>query len=126
MPNAVAYITRALADEVRGAARREGFSQAKIADLSGLSLATVQRLLAGKRDMDTTQLTLIAHVIGEEPADLLRAATARAERMSEASPDNVTQLQPRKRVEDMTVDEIESQKHAATRDPEMDTDEQFD
>ncbi|WP_181421074.1 helix-turn-helix domain-containing protein [Curtobacterium sp. MCSS17_011] len=126
MSKAVAHLQRALADEVRGASRREGFSQARVAELTGLSLTTIQRLFAGKREMDTTQLTLIAQAIGEQPDALLRAAMSRAERMSEAAPDNVTQLQPRKRVEDMTVEEIEQLDHAATVDPEMDEPEQFD
>lgn len=125
MSNAVAHLQRALADEIRGASRREGFSQARVAELTGMSLTTIQRLFSGKREMDTTQLTLIAQAIGEEPGALLRAALNRAERMSEAAPDNVTQLQPR-RVEDMTVEEIEKLKHAATVDPEMDEPEQFD
>lgn len=125
MPTAADYVTQALADELTGEYRKKRLTQSDIVKKSGLSLATVQRLLKGQRAMDATQLVLIAGAIGVDADTVLRDALKVAQRMSEAAPDNVTQLQP-KRVEDMTVDEIEKLRHAATVDPEMDEPEQFD
>lgn len=123
----VSALNRAMAAVLRGAIASEGISQKQLAAKTGYSLATIQRNLAGERKFNIDQVEKIANALGMSAADLMsRAVEWRSTRMSEAAPDNVTQLQPRKRVEDMTVEEIEKLKHAATVDPEMDEPEQFD
>lgn len=108
-----------------------------------MTVVTINRVLNGERDINVTQLAQLAAALDVTPLDLysraiarlggmpalIASANERAERvarelMSEAAPRNVTKFP--KRVEDMTVEEIESQQHAATRDTEMDHPEQFD
>jgi transcriptional regulator with XRE-family HTH domain len=123
----ISALNRAMAAVLRGAMASEGISQAQLAEKTGYSLATIQRNLAGKNKFNIDQVEKIGAALEVEPGELMRRAVEwRSTRMSEAAPDNVTQLQPRKRVEDMTVEEIEQLNHAATVDPEMDEPEQFD
>lgn len=122
----ISALNRAMAAVLRGAIASEGISQAQLAEKTGYSLATIQRNLAGRNKFNIDQVEKIGAALDVEPGELIRRAVEwRSTRMSEAAPDNVTQLQPR-RVEDMTVEEIEKLNHAATVDPEMDEPEQFD
>lgn len=108
---------------LKGAAREAGKSQADIAESIGQSLATVQRIFAGKRHVTVTQFFEIADVIGMDPQDLLSRVTRRVSSMSER-PDNVTAL-PKKKPAEMTDAELEAiQKKAAIDDEELDQDEQ--
>lgn len=101
---------------------------------SGVPTVQIERIENNKRDMNVTQLFALAGALGLDAEDVLRRAvdvnggvealTADLRPMSEGAPNNVTVL-PR-RVEDMSADELESQRHAATRDDEMDQPEQFD
>lgn len=119
--------TQALSDKFTGAYSERRMTQREVAEKAGLSLATIQRLFKGQRGFGATQVVQIATAIGVDPEEYMRAARLEAQRrMSEAAPDNVTQLTRKKQVDEMSVDEIEALPHAATRDPEMDTDEQFD
>ncbi|PZE33980.1 hypothetical protein DEJ21_14115 [Curtobacterium sp. MCSS17_006] len=120
-------LNRSMAAVIRGEYNALDLSQAELVQATGISLATVQRLLKGEQKFSFDQVEAFAKALGLEVDELSRRAVEwRSTRMSEAAPDNVTQLQPRKRVEDMTVEEIEQLKHAATVDPEMDEPEQFD
>lgn len=119
------FINRATADVIEGIIARERTTKAKVAKGAGFSTATMTRLVSGEAEIPISRLYDIARALGISAQEILDAADARALRLSEAAAKNVTQLHP-KRVEDMTVEEIESLPHAATRDPEMDTDEQYD
>jgi transcriptional regulator with XRE-family HTH domain len=119
-------LNRAMAAVIRGESYALQLSQQDIVKKTGISPATVQRLMKGEQKFNLDQIESFAGTLGFPVDELCRRAVEwRSTRMSEAAPDNVVTLKPR-RVEDMTVEEIEAEKHAATRDPEMDTDEQFD
>lgn len=123
----ISELNQAMADVIRSEAAVARLSQAELSDRTGYSLATINRILGGKSKFNLDQIEKIGAALRLDPREMMRRAVERrAVRMSEAAPDNVTQLQPRKRVEDMTVEELEQQKHAATVDPEMDQPEQFD
>lgn len=108
---------------LKGAAREAGLSQSEIAASIGQSLATVQRIFAGKRHVTVTQFFEISDVIGMDPQELLDRVTRRVKAMSDR-PDNVTSL-PMKKPAEMTDDELEAiQKKAAIDDEELDQDEQ--
>lgn len=108
---------------LKGAAREAGLSQSEIATSIGQSLATVQRIFAGKRHVTVTQFFEISDVIGMDPQELLDRVTRRVKAMSDR-PDNVTSL-PMKKPAEMTDDELEAiQKKAAIEDEELDQDEQ--
>lgn len=108
---------------LKGAAREAGLSQSEIATSIGQSLATVQRIFAGKRHVTVTQFFEISDVIGMDPQELLDRVTRRVKAMSDR-PDNVTSL-PMKKPAEMTDEELEAiQKKAAINDEELDQDEQ--
>lgn len=119
---------RALAAEIRAERAAEGITVRELALRSGIAYGTLNRILPGERDISFTQLTQLAAALKLTPQELSERAVRRMGGMqavvSEVQGKNVT---PLRRVEDMTVDEIEAEhKKAATVDPEMDTDEQFD
>ncbi|WP_166673547.1 helix-turn-helix transcriptional regulator [Curtobacterium sp. PhB25] len=119
---------QALAAEIRAERAAVGITVRELALRSGVPYGTLNRILPGERDISFGQLTQLAGALGVTPSDLSERAVRRMGGMdavvSGVSGQNVT---PLRRVEDMTVDEIEAeQKKAATIDPEMDTDEQFD
>lgn len=138
-------INAAVAAELRAekAAKRPKLSVRRLAETAGMTVVTTNRVLNGERDINVTQLLQLAAALEVPPTELyeravarlggmpvvLASATERAERtareqMSEASPTKVIKFPTA--VEDMTVEEIEAQRHAATRDGEMDQPEQFD
>jgi transcriptional regulator with XRE-family HTH domain len=119
------FINQATADVIEGIIARERTTKAKVAAGAGFSVATMTRLVSGDAEIPISRLYDIARALGVSAQEILDAADARAAKLSEGAGQNVTQLRPVP-VEQMTIDEIESLPHAATRDPEMDTDEQFD
>jgi transcriptional regulator with XRE-family HTH domain len=121
-------MNQAVAAEIRAERGAQRMTVKQLALASGMVESTLNRALAGERDINVTQLTKIAAALGTTPDALMTRAVDRMGGidvlMSDVRRKNVT---PLRRVEDMTVDEIEAeQKKAATIDPEMDTDEQFD
>lgn len=118
------------------ARQRRGWSRARLAELSGIPETQVERIERNKRDINVTQLFKLAQALDVLPQELVRRSIdvaggfdvimAEVDGVSEAAATNVTKLRPRKSVEEMSVDEIEAQKNAATVDPEMDTDEPQD
>lgn len=69
-----AGIRKALAEEIRAARARKKYSQGELADLAGLSRATVARLEMGTRSADVVQLIAIADALGIDPGVMLDAA----------------------------------------------------
>jgi transcriptional regulator with XRE-family HTH domain len=119
---------RALAAEIRAERAAVDITVRELALRSGVPYGTLNRILPGERDISFGQLTQIAAALGVTPSELSDRAIRRMGGMdavvSGVGAQNVSVL---RRVEDMTVDEIEAErKKAATIDPEMDTDEQFD
>ncbi len=124
VPDETSPVNAAFGTVLKGAAREAGKSQADIAEAIGQSLATVQRIFAGKRNVTVTQFFEIADFIGMDPEDLLSRVTKKLGTMSEP-PANLTELrQAKKRPAEMTDDELEAiQKKAAIDDPEFEQDE---
>ena len=125
-PKSAAY--RALAAEIRAERAALGITVKELALRSGVPYGTLNRLLPGTQDFTFSQMAQIASGLELTPSELSDRAVRRMGGMealvSEVQGQNVT---PLRRVEDMSVDEIEAEKkRAATIDPEMDTDEQFD
>lgn len=119
---------RALAAEIRAERAAVGITVRELALRSGVPYGTLNRLLPGERDISFGQLTQIAGALGLTPSELSDRAIRRMGGMDAVvSGVGAQNVSPLRRVEDMTVEEIESErKKAATIDPEMDTDEQFD
>nr|WP_228506548.1 helix-turn-helix transcriptional regulator [Frigoribacterium sp. VKM Ac-2530] len=103
---------------------------------AGISPDTLKRQLNNDRDMTMTQIAQLARALDLAPEELVRRAienaggmdalTADSEGVSEASGTNVTSI-TRGPMKPLTTEQIdETEKRAATNDPEMDTDEQFD
>lgn len=63
-------------------------TQGYLVSETGINPTTMQRLLAGKSDIDVIQLTKIADAIGVPPQELMELAVERAERMSAAARTN--------------------------------------
>lgn len=100
-----------------------------LAEKSGVPEGTLNRMTSKDiRDINITQMSLIAGALGLDLAQLVKRAEARAVKLaaSEGRASNVTQLRPKK-VTEMTVEEIESiTDKAAHSDPDANEDEHFD
>jgi hypothetical protein len=125
----------ALASELRAEAAAQGMTHRQLAERSGIPYGNVVKTMSSARHTTVTEIQQFAVGLGLTPDVLIRRVVERMggmpavvdmtkRRMSEGVPNNVTAL-PR-RVEDMSADELESQRHAATHDAEMDQPEQFD
>lgn len=121
-----------MAAEIRAerAAYRPRISVKELALRSGIAYGTLNRILSGERDINTTQISRIAVVLETTPAKLMTGATERLggvdglrALVSEVKGDNVT---PLRAVEDLTLEELDQEQYAANRDKEAETDEQFD
>lgn len=138
-------INAAVAAELRAekAAKRPKLSVRVLAEKAGMTTVTTNRVLNGDRDINVTQLLQLGAALDVPPTDLFsraitrlggmpavlasaseRAEHASREQLSEASDTKVIKFPTP--VEDMTVEQLEAQRHAATRDGEMDQPEQFD
>lgn len=122
-------INRAMAAEIKAERVAQDLTIKDLAKASGVPEGTLNRMTSKDiRDINITQMALIAEALGMTLVELVSRAEARAARISasEARVTNVTPLR-RKRLSDMTVDEIEGiQEKAAYRDPEANEDEHFD
>lgn len=129
-------VSREVGNVLRGKYKQEGMSQAKVAERAGMSITTLQKKIAGKSPITTDDLILIAGAIGVSAAGVMNEAIERAggveellsqQAVSEAPVSNVTQMpQRKKRATELSIEELEQQKHAAYRDPEAEEDEHFD
>lgn len=124
------FINQALADVLVSAYKGERMTQAQLVEKTGINVTTMQRLLAGKSDIDVIQLTKLADAIGTPPQELMEYAVERAERLSVAAAKNdLSKMRQEKQSEaqSMTTDQLENTtKRAATTDPELDTDQPSD
>jgi transcriptional regulator with XRE-family HTH domain len=132
MENEKSVLNTAVAAEIRAERAAKNMTAAQLAKAAGIPIGTLHRVLSGERDINVTQLGKIALAFGTTVEHIMRRAVDRAggldalapRQMSDAG-GNVTPI--RKRVEDLSVDELEAiDRKAATRDAEMDTDEHFD
>lgn len=115
-------LTRSMAAIIRGEYNALDMTQAELVQKTGISLATVQRLIKGEQKFNLDQLEAFANAL-ELPLEELsrRAVEWRSTRMSEAATDNVTPLR------NWTAGEIDADKKskraAHSRDDESDVDE---
>lgn len=117
---------QAAADVLEGARKEKRMTQDQVAEKSGIPLVTLQRALSGKTAIKIGTFLTICSAIGIDPGEIMARVTRRGEELSVVPDTNVIQLRSKK-VEDMTVGEIESiQRYAANRDPEANEDEHFD
>ncbi|MEK6310102.1 MAG: helix-turn-helix domain-containing protein [Curtobacterium sp.] len=120
-------LNEALAAEIRAERARKKVTIKELALAAGMVESTLNRALAGQRDINVTQIGLIARALSIDPAVLVERAVESIGGLdalvSEVQGKNVT---PLRRVEDLTLEELDKQQYAANRDKEADTDEQFD
>lgn len=120
-------VNLAVAAEIRAERGAQRVTVKQLALAAGMVESTLNRVLAGERDINVTQLTKIATVLGTTPEALMERAVRRMGGvdvlMSDVQSKNVT---PLRRVEDFTLEELDKEKFAANRDKEAETDEQFD
>lgn len=118
---------RALAAEIRAERAAVGLTVKELAVRSGVPYGTLNRLLPGERDISYTQLVRLATALGLDPSELSNRAVRRMGGLdaivSGVRAQNVTTL---RRVEDLSLEELDQEQYAANRDKEADTDEQFD
>jgi transcriptional regulator with XRE-family HTH domain len=120
-------LNEALAAEIRAERARKKVTIKDLAIASGMVESTLNRALAGQRDINVTQIGHLARALSIDPAVLIDRAVASIGGLdalvSEVKGDNVS---PLRRVEDLTLEELDQERYAANRDKEADTDEQFD
>lgn len=120
---------QAVADSLVEAYKGERLTQPELAKRAGITDRTLQRYLSGATEIGTATFLMLAEAIGVDPSDIIDRAQARAqrrvERMSDAptKTDDLETKRKQKAVAEMSTAEIEALDHAATRDPELDTDE---
>jgi transcriptional regulator with XRE-family HTH domain len=120
-------LNRALAAELRAERVAVNITVDQLSDRSGVNLTTLKRVLAGKRDINVTQLGLLSQALGVTAEELFRRAVTRmggmGALMSEVQVNNVHVL---KSVDQFDTDELDaSVAQAALRDREMNEDEQY-
>lgn len=115
---------RALGDVIRGALRRERITVKAAAEKTGLSTATINRIISANPNATTvTQVVALARAVGES-AEAIMIQTEeliRNRHMSEPSATNVTPIRRPDSVEEL--EQYMGAKAAHGRDPESDTDE---
>lgn len=120
-------LNEALAAEIRAERARKKVTIKELALAAGMVESTLNRALAGQRDINVTQIGLIARALSIDPAVLVDRAVESIGGLdalvSEVQDKNVT---PLRRVEDFTLEDLDKERYAANRDKEADTDEQFD
>lgn len=85
-------INYAMAAVIRGLRGKKSWSQEQLADKSGVNITTLKRILKGSRDINVTQLALLADAFGTTSELMMRDAIEEAISMSEGSTTNVTKL----------------------------------
>lgn len=122
----------AMAATIRAERGSANLTQEELARLAGINYETFKRILKGERDINITQITGIARAVGIRPAQLVQRAEERyivmlEEQLSAGGgiPNDITRKRIEKEAEAraMTPDQLAGAKHAATTDPELNTDE---
>lgn len=101
---------------VRGRYKKIGMSQDVLSERTGITITTVQRLVAGKAEFDVDQLLAIAEALNTTVSDI----TAEAERdLLSAVPRTPISIYTKRNEElEPTTQEIEELDAAASRDPQ--------
>jgi transcriptional regulator with XRE-family HTH domain len=117
----------ALASELRYERNAAGLTIDKLAEASDITRPTLLRVLAGKRDINVTQLAKLGVALNVTPEELMRRAVTRMGGMevlmSEAPTNNVHVL---KSVDTLDAGELDAAvAQAALRDDEMNQSEHY-
>lgn len=126
MAEKVTEISRALSDVLTGAYARKRLTQEQIASATDMPVVTVQKKLRGRSPISATDLVVISHAIGVDPAKILNEALEELEEQKAAASEGVVSISDHRRKKtpaDMTDDELEGERNAANTDPEIGYDE---
>lgn len=121
--------SKRLADVIVGEHKKRRLSQREIAAGAGYTPTTLQRMLSGVSEISAEDVVRIAAFLGMPADKLFNEATelvGGAEKLlsdAAGTNDELATRRAQKAAEGMSVAELEGQQHAATRDPELDTDE---
>jgi len=118
---------------VRSKRVKADLTRAQLAELTGIPEANLKRREAGANEITVSELNRIAKAVGATAADMAEEALkdyggmekliAEHVGMSEAPVSLEAHREKKKSVADMSVDEIEAMKKAATSDDDLDKDE---
>lgn len=119
------YVNRATSRVLDSARSLAGLTQQQLADRSGLSIVTVQKILSGEQATKIPQFMALAKGADADPGALLDQIETVAKRMSAVAvtSNDIDTKRKQNEARTMTVEQIEALPHAATRDPEMDSPE---
>jgi len=124
--NYVDYLNQAVAAELKAAYVAERLNQTRLSEITGISMVTLQRVLAGTRDVTVANLGKISAASKVDPETIMERAIARAQRLAaEAASEAASNVKdfPALDLDDTgAIDAYQGDK-AAYRDPEADTDE---
>ena len=73
---AIVAANKAVAAQLRAERARADIKQTELAQRSGLSINTIQRLESGEREMKMSQLFAIASALGVDPGNFIDSAQA--------------------------------------------------
>ncbi len=112
-------LSRALSAVLTGLYMRRRLTQARFAEMAGMSVFTLQKKLDGKAPITGTDLVIFAGILGVSVDEITEAA------LSDLGMSTVGRTVDgrRKLPSEMTDDELESLRSAAIRDSELEGDE---
>ncbi len=126
----------AIVNELVGLRAKRGLTVEQLAQRSGLTFGTLRNILRGKIDVQMADLLLIVKAldgtIEQVVADAFREVGGEDEALSDVrsivdarrgTGDELAAKRRTKAAADMSVEELEGERHAATRDSELDSDE---
>ncbi|MGO3884708.1 MAG: helix-turn-helix domain-containing protein [Mycetocola sp.] len=114
-------------DALTGHYKRKRLTQVEFAKRAGVSKTTLQKKLAGEAPITANDLVIYSLALDLDPAKVLQEVMEELEAQAALSAPVVTLDSRRpKTPAEMTVDELESQRSAATYDAEFDHDEPAD
>jgi transcriptional regulator with XRE-family HTH domain len=118
----------AVADVILGLYKAKRWNQARLAKRSGIKEGTLRRMIAGESEISARDLSLLAAVLGTTPQEILDQALreyggleALVSEVAVTTDD--LDAKRKEKARSLTIEEIETEDAAATRDPELDADE---
>lgn len=120
--------SKAVAGVILGLYKQKRWNQERLAEKSGLTYPTIRRMIAGESEINTRELSLMAGALGTTPQRILDLALEGYGGLDALMSEVVTTTDPltikrQEKARAMTVEQIEGQKVAATKDGEMDSPE---
>lgn len=116
-------INNATSRVLRGVMEESGLQQKTWAAKSGMSLTVVQKLLSGNQSVKIPQLLALVHATGFSPEEVMERINRAVQKALSETPDNVTDIRPKRSPEDGAQKDFDGEAQAAHRDVELDEDE---